>query len=270
VLAIALGALVLATTHGGVPYVAVWLTICYVAPCTVAAGCALLWPWRRPPDQLSAIRRTQLWLLICMTAMCSLVQVPVASWGYILYFAPIAILALLGIVTLRPSGPGLRPALVAGFFLAFGVAAVNPNHIALWKGTYLPSESWRRVPLAIARTGLEVSVIDANRYENVVGLLRAHSPPGGYIYAAPDCPELYFLADRRNPTRTLFDFFDDTTGRDARITRELDDHAVTAVAINMAPEFSPPVDDALRGSLSGRYPDSAVVGDFIVRWRQSN
>jgi hypothetical protein len=270
VLGVALGVLVLATMHGGVPYVVVWLTICYVAPCTVAAGCAVVWRWRRPPDDPSATRRAQLWLLICMTAMCSLVQVPVASWGYILYFAPLAILALLGIVTSRPSGAGLRPALLAGFFLVFGVVAVNPNHIALWKGTYLPRESWRRVPLAIARTGLEVSAIDANRYESVVGLLRAHSRPGGYIYATPDCPELYFLADRRNPTRTLFDFFDDTAGRDARITRALDSHGVTAVAINTTPEFSPPVDDALRGSLHDRYPDSAVVGEFIVRWRQSN
>ncbi len=269
-LALSLGSLALAAVHGGVPYVVLWLTICYVAPCTVAAGCALVWRWPWPADRPWTTRRLQLWLLLCMTAMCSLVQVPVASWGYILYFAPIAILALLAILASRPSGPGLRSAIVAGFFIVFGITAVNPNHIALWKGTYLPRASWRRVPLAIPRTGLEVNAIEADRYERIVRLLRAHSSPSGYIYAAPDCPELYFLSERRNPTRTLFDFLDDTVGRDARIARELDAHDVTAVAINTTPEFSPPVDAALGESLRGRYPDSAVVGDFVVRWRQSD
>jgi hypothetical protein len=269
-LAIALGALAFRAAHGGVPYVAVWLTIYYLAPCTVAAGCMVVWRWRRQPDHRSSILREQVWLLTCMTATCSLVQVPMASWGYILFFAPIAILAVLAIVTSRPPGPGVRSGLVAGFFLVFGVTAVNPNHIALWKGTYLPSDSWRRVPLSIDRAGLDVSAADANLYQSVVGLLRTHSRPGGYIYATPDCPELYFLADRRNPTRTLFEFFDDTAGRDARIAQELADHDVTAVAINTAPEFSPPVDADLGASLRSRYPDSAVAGDFVVRWRQGN
>ena len=266
-LAALLGLVLIVAARGGVAYVVVWLMICYLAPSTVLAGCILVWRWGPPPDGRTAARRSQLWLLICMTAMCSLVQVPVASWGYILYFAPVAILALLGIVTMRPSGSGVRPPIVAAFFAVFGVVAVNPNHIALWKGTVLPRDQWAREPLPISRTGLTVNAGDARTYEQVVALLTAHSPASGYIYAAPDCPELYFLTGRGNPTRTLFDFFDDTTGRDARIVRELDAHDVTAVAINTAPEFSSPVGPALRAQLVARYPDSAVAGDFVVRWR---
>jgi hypothetical protein len=266
-LAVILTLVLVAAASGGIPYVVVWLMICYVAPCTVLAGCVLAWHWRSVPDAETATRRTHLWLLICMTAMCSLVQVPVASWGYILYFAPIAILALLGIVTTRPSGSGARPALVAVFFIVFGVAAVNPNHIALWKGTVLPRDQWARVSLAIPRTGLTVSSGDARNYGQVVALLTAHSPAGGFIYAAPDCPELYFLAERGNPTRTLFDFFDDTTGRDVRIAGALEAHDVAAVAINTMPEFSPPIGPALNALLRARYPDSAGAGDFVVRWR---
>jgi Dolichyl-phosphate-mannose-protein mannosyltransferase len=262
-----LGLVLITAARGGVAYVVVWLMVCYLAPCTVLAGSILAWRWGPPPDGKTAAQRAQLWLLICMTAMCSLVQVPVASWGYILYFAPVAILALLGIVTMRPVGSGVRPPLVAAFFAVFGFVAVNPNHIALWKGTVLPSDQWARVPLPIPRTGLTVSAGDARTYKQVVALLAAHSPAGGYIYAAPDCPELYFLTDRRNPTRTLFDFFDDTTRRDVRIVRDLDVHDVTAIAINTTPEFSPPVGSSLRSLLVARYPDSAVAGDFVVRWR---
>jgi hypothetical protein len=262
-----LGLLLVAASRGGIPYVVVWLMICYLAPCTVLAGSLLAWQWGPPPDPKTAIQRAQLWLLVCMTAMCSLVQIPVASWGYILYFAPIAILALLGIVTMRPGGAGIRPPLVAAFFAVFGVVAVNPNHIALWKGTVLPRDQWARVSLPIPRTGLMVSAGDARTYATVVGMLTAHSVPGGYIYAAPDCPELYFLTGRGNPTRTLFDFFDDTTRRDARIMRELDAHDVTAIAINTTPEFSRPVGSALAALLRARYPDSAAAGDFVVRWR---
>jgi hypothetical protein len=203
-----------------------------------------------------------------MTAMCSLVLVPAASWGYFLYFMPIAILTLLGIVTLRPSGPGVRPAVVAAFFLVFGVVAVNPNHITLWQGIPVPRAQWPSVALGIARTGLTVSRGDAETYGELVALLTAHSPAGSYIYASPDCPELYFLAQRRNPTRTLFDFFDDTTGRDARIVRALESHHVAAVVINTTPLFSPPVTPALHAVLRDRYPDSAVAGAFVVRWRE--
>jgi hypothetical protein len=266
-LAAALSLLLVVAARGGVPYVVVWLMICYLAPCTVLGGCLLAWRWGPPPDPKTAVQRAQLWLLVCMTAMCSLVQVPVASWGYILYFAPIAILALLGIVTMRPAGSGIGPPLVAGFFAVFGVVAVNPNHIALWKGAVLPSDQWARVSLSIPRTGLTVSAGDARTYGQVVALLTAHSPPSGYIYAAPDCPELYFLTGRGNPTRTLFDFFDDTTGRDARIVRELDAHDVTAIAINTTPEFSRSVGPALEALLRARYPDSAAAGEFVVRWR---
>ena len=257
--------LALATVHGGRPYVGVWWTVSYVAPVAVLAGCVLLTAQSErvcSPD----VRREQLWLLLCMTALCSLIQVPYAGWGNIQYFGPIAILALLAIVTTRSSGAGPRSALVGGFFLAYGLAAFNPGHVTTL-GTYLPTERWPRVPLAIPRTGVVSSSTLAETYERVVQLLDAHSTPGGYIYAGPDCPELYFLAQRRNPTRTLFDFLDDSAGRDARLLRTIDSTGVTVIAINTAPGFSMPIDSAFGAGVRTRFPDSAVVDYFVVRWR---
>ncbi len=98
-------------------------------------------------------------------------------------------------------------------------------------------------------------------------LLRSHSSPGGFTYAAPDCPEVYFLSQLRNPTRTLFDFFDDSAGRGARVLRAIDSSRVRAIAINRGPLFSPPIDSTLALALRARFPDSAVADNFIVRWR---
>ncbi len=205
--------------HDGRPYLGLWTTISYVAPCTVLGGCLLVIA-RASPSQMGVVRREQLWLLLCMTAMCSLVQVPYATWGYILYFAPIPILALLAIVMTRPAGPGMRCAVAAGFFLMYGLAVVNPNQAAMVNQYWTP-EARAGVPLAIPRTGVKATVRGAARYERTVALLRAHSKPGEFIYAAPDVPELYFLSERRNPTRTLFDFIDDSAGHDARVLRAL-------------------------------------------------
>jgi hypothetical protein len=211
-------------------------------------------------------RREQLWLLVSMTALCSLVQIPYAGSYYILYFAPLAILALLAIVTSRQGGAGPRVAIAAVFFLAFGVVRVNPGHISV-VGAYAPPAEWPATPLAIPRTGLLSNAAASRRYTEVVGLLHDHSAPGGYTYAAPDCPEIYFLTQLRNPTRTLFDFLDDPRGRDARVLRAIDSTRVTAIALNSTPLFSGPIDPALAATLRARFPDSAVVGNFVVRWR---
>jgi hypothetical protein len=210
-------------------------------------------------------RQSQLWLLLCMTALCSLIQVPYAGTQYILYFAPIAILTLLALVSTRPAGVGARAAIVAGFFLFYGVASVDPGHAGA--SGMLPARRWASVPLPVARTGLMSSPVLADTYTRVVGLLRLHSGRSRFTYAAPDCPEVYYLSQLRNPTRTLFDFLDEPTGHDARVLRAIDSVGVTAIALNATPIFSRPVDSTLATGLRSRFPDSTVVANFVVRWR---
>jgi hypothetical protein len=191
---------------------------------------------------------------------------PYANWLYVLFFAPLAILALLAIVTTRPSGPGPRTALVAAFFLVYGVIALNPGQVTVI-GTRLPDDEAPRTVLNIPRTGLRTSAAEAAEYERLTALVQAHSGPGEFIYAAPDCPEVYFLAQRRNPTRTLFDFFDEPTGHDARVLRAIDSTHVRVVALNRWPLFSHRIDSALDAALRARFPNSINVGIFVVRWR---
>ena len=87
------------------------------------------------------------------------------------------------------------------------------------------------------------------------------------MYAAPDCPEVSFLAGLKNPTRSLYEFLGDSTRRTARVLRALDDHAVTAVALNQLPLFSGSLPGELLDSLAARYPRQAVLDRFVVRWR---
>jgi hypothetical protein len=88
-----------------------------------------------------------------------------------------------------------------------------------------------------------------------------------YIYAGPDAPELYFLADRQNPTRTVFEFFEQGPKQDAELLRALDRHGVSLVALNHRPRFSPPLDSSLMAALAARYPHHERIGRFEIRWR---
>jgi hypothetical protein len=247
---------------GGRPYADAWFTVKYVAPLTVVAGSVLLAGGAPGAD---ARRRSQIWLLLCAVAMCSLIQVPYAGYQYVFYFAPLAILALLAIITSRRSGIGAFAALGAGFFSVFGIACVNPGYMNT-SGEYSPRVNWPTTMLTIPRTGPRTGPKAADAYARVVQLLRSHSGPDGYTYAAPDCPEVYYLAELRDPTRTLFDFFEPPAGHTTRVLQMIDSLGIQAIAQNTTPLFSPRMDPVLVAGLRARLPDSAVVGNFIVQW----
>ena len=90
---------------------------------------------------------------------------------------------------------------------------------------------------------------------------------GAYLYAAPDCPQVYFLSGLRNPTRTFFDFFDDPKEKSDRVQRMLEEREVKVVVINRRPAFSSPMDPKLVAALEIRFPHSQPVGQFVVRWK---
>jgi hypothetical protein len=154
--------------------------------------------------------------------------------------------------------------MVVAFYIAFAVFRVNPSTIYGMGMVYMPYFPTER--LASERGGLDVARFQAVEYRYVVPLLQAHAR-GGYTWASPDAPEIYFLAGLKNPTRSLFEFFDDPVDRTARILRALDSHGVTAIVLNVRPEFSPAITKELAEELVKRYPNSANVGRFHVRWR---
>jgi hypothetical protein len=104
-------------------------------------------------------------------------------------------------------------------------------------------------------------------YEQLIPLVQSHVE-GKFIYAAPDCPEVYFLAGLQSPTRYYFDFADDPVGHTERILHALESLKVNVVVIRKIPQFSGPLSADLLRALERRYPRSEDVGFFQVRWRE--
>ena len=124
----------------------------------------------------------------------------------------------------------------------------------------------------------------ARIYQDVVAEVRSHSAPESFIYATADCPEIYFLADRGNPTRTFYDFFDadfqaDPAGRAQRILAMLDEREIKVVVLRWSGEFSGELSAELVASLQTRFPQAKhfwyypqtaqqSLPDFTVAWRE--
>jgi hypothetical protein len=101
----------------------------------------------------------------------------------------------------------------------------------------------------------------------VLDLVKAHAS-GEFIYATPDCPEIYFLSGFRNPTRTFYEAFDEEPMTAARLLDLIDRRGITVVVINLQPEFSPGLDARLERALTDRFSHSATAGRFMVRWAE--
>ena len=234
---------------------AVWYSIRPLLPLVVLVGVWLL-ARRGEAEAIAPLRRQQVLLLLAVAALGSLVVFPFSRPIYFFYIAPLAALAVLAVVASQPLPAGGRTLAGAtlALYLIFSVVDTHPSREPVQR-------------LALARGGLVVGARDAARYDSVVALLRAHTS-GDYGYAAPDCPQVYFLAGLRNPTRTIFEFLADSGAGTARVLRALDEHAVAVVALNRQPLFSGPLPSDLQDSLAARYPMADTLDQFVVRWRQ--
>jgi len=203
---------------------------------------------------------------LALFAFATLIQFPFSTPIYFCYVVPLVFLAALALTTSgRETGrAALSTTALVGLFLflaAFGVIRMNP---VFFGGRATIGEG---APLGLARSGpLRVSPSDSRLYQRVVARIR-EAGTSRYIYAGPDAPELYFLADRQNPTRTVFEFFERGPRQDGELLRALDQHAVSVVALNLRPAFSPRLDSRLMGALAARYPHHERIGRFELRWR---
>jgi hypothetical protein len=240
----------------------VWIALRLTIPVLAVAGAVFLSaPERVRP--IDAHAQWRLFLLLSVTSLASLVEFPYSSPVYFCYVAPLAVLSLLAVW--QPAGRRVAPvaAMLASFAFLFATIRSNWDPVVKIGHTDIRTNS---VPLALPRAGLWVQPDDKVDYEGVIPLVQRHAGASAYVYATPDLPEISFLAGMHNPTRTLYDFFDDTTGRVPRIVHELAAHDVRVVVITSRPAFSPRVSPALDSALTARYPASTTVGRFTVRW----
>jgi hypothetical protein len=261
-LALILGVVVVLAGWNGHVYRFAWNALFTIVPVLTAIGIVIL--HRDADGATSRPDRIRLMLLVAVMAMCSLVQFPFAAPIYLCYVLPLAFLTALAIhARLRVVPPALAM-VVGGFFLVFAVARVNTSSLKAMGVQYLAYDA--TAPLPLARAGVDVVEQQRHDYPEIARLLREHAR-GGYTWASPDSPEIYFLTGLRNATRTMFDFFDDPEHRTERVLSSLDGHGVTAVVLNRNPEFSLPISNDMYDALVLRFPASADVGHFQVRWR---
>jgi 4-amino-4-deoxy-L-arabinose transferase-like glycosyltransferase len=261
--ALALGALFVVTGHNDPAYRMVWYSVRMLLPGLVVVGVVVL-SRERAADAEDRLLRPRTMALLCVAALCNLIQFPYFVANYFCYVAPLVALAAVALSRYLQPKAALIPGALLAFFVMFAVVRTNDSTLYTMGGIYRPY--LRTMPLGLERGGLEVPVVHAEVYRRLIPLVRSRAK-GGYTWASPDCPEVYFLSGLRNPTRSLFDFFDDTTGRTKRVLEALETHGVTVIVLNARAAFSPTPPDDLVAELEKRYPFAANIGPFHVRWR---
>lgn len=262
-LSVVLAGYLVLTASDAFLYRIVWYAVRSAPPVLVLLGVVVLLK-EQSADGESALLRSRTMLILSVTALFTLVQFPFSAPIYFCYVAPlVALLAIALLPHARPMASAVPAALIA-FLIAFAVLRVNTSTL-FTMGRFHEGYP-RTASLGLARGGLDVALQQGEMYREAVTLLQRHAR-GGFTWASPDAPEIYFLSGLRNPTRTLFDFFDDDIGRTPRILTALERKGVTAIVLNAWPEFSPRVRGDFRAELERRYPFSEDVGKFRVRWR---
>jgi hypothetical protein len=249
-----------------------WLSMRTATPALVLAGIAILWT-TRSRQELSLLRQQQIMLLMSVAALCSLVQFPFAAPVYFFYAAPLVILLGMALFTSTPRPPQLALGTLTGFYLLFAVLRITPGFIYNVGGSYAPDAQIEQLTLPRAG-GLRVEAREARMYEALIPLVREHA--GGEFIYAPDTPQVYFLSGLRNPSRHYFGLTEDSleyswspsTGRGQNVLQMLDRFNVNLVAIYRGPRFSGQMLPELQEALEKRYPHSAEVDWFTVRWKE--
>jgi hypothetical protein len=260
---VALALVVYGSGSNEATYRAVWDAVRNLLP-VVAIGGVVVLASARTADARSPLLRERTMLLVAVTALCGLVQFPYSVANYFCYVAPLVALTMLALYSYAtPVTPtGRVPGLLVAFLAAFAV--LRTNHTPLQSLGFAYQPQWPLKPLALERAGIDVPVVHAIAYEALIPMLRTHAR-GGYTWASPDTPEIYFLSGLSNPTRALFEMFDDSTAN-ARVLHALDAHGVTAIVLNSLPSFSPAITREMFAQLASRYPHTQNVGPFQLRW----
>jgi hypothetical protein len=249
---------------GGIEYLygVTWASVAQAIPLVSLAGVGVL--WRRPSAERGASWE-QSFLLLSISGFASLIGFPYAAPIYFCYTAPLALLALLSTFCMVGGPPQPLGRLLALYYAGFAVLALNTQSIHELGLTAARAEPIRRLDLLRGRVLVPAS--DASDYEAVVEILVARAR-GGFTFAGPDVPEIYFLAGLRNPTRSLLDFLEPSSIGADRVLATIDEHHITAVVTNGKVKYSSPLNPRLEAGLDSRFPATRTIGRLTVRWSE--
>lgn len=202
-------------------------------------------------------------LLAAATALFSL-QVVTRSdvFHLVITLAPALCLAAWGIEQLAfAAGRRARGAraVVACAAVALALAWFWPV-----RGVFLKSPAGDARPLALDRGGSLLPKREAERLERLVAELRARAPDDASILVLPYQPMLYFLADRRNPTRWNYLWPGDQTAEDhAELVRQAQADPPAVVALASPGRMNAYAADIL-GWVDRGYEPVTQIGDVLL------
>jgi hypothetical protein len=234
----------------------VWYSAATLTPLVVLLGAAVVLAAGKRSGP-TKVQGQQIMLLICVAAVCTLVQYPWAASIYLSYSLPLTLLALVAIVATARQQPGTYVlAAVTGFYLVFGVVMLVPDYV--YEFTH---KVGRMSELHVERAG-GLRINYAANFEGLTRFLQEHSP-NGLMYAGNDCPELYFLSGLKNVTR------DDGGAPPDEVLKALQSNNLKLVVINEGPLFpASKMNPAVRAEVERKFPNSIQDGFFHVFWRK--
>jgi hypothetical protein len=240
-----------------------WEAIWSLFPLLLLVGMGLM--LRGARKGVGTLRYQHMFLVLSVTAGCSLIQYPSGGVAYFCYAAPLIILSAGAVMSALGSPPRWLLSGVFCFALSYVVFVLTPTFIYETNFVYSPEKNIARLDVSRGG-GLRIFPDEARLYKTLYTVVKEHAR-GEYIYATPDCPQVYFLNGFRNPTRTFFDYFDVGPDRTARILATIHAHNVNLVVLNNAPHFSRKVPPDLRADLEKEFPDHISIDTFEVRWK---
>lgn len=173
----------------------------------IVAGGLLLLSARR----CSVTAGSRTFAVAATLVMGAQVQFPFALDSYFLYVVPLVfsgagllVCSATTAATTRRVTSWMGRALVIGLCL-FALLELK-SVVPLGPVNGVP-RSVASIGLKLDRCGLRVERSLGEVYERLVAEIQRYTGAGEAILAGPDCPEVYFLSARRNPTRIFYDFF---------------------------------------------------------------
>jgi hypothetical protein len=241
----------------------VWLGIREVVPAAALLGCFYLFKTCDRTERAKP-QNQGLFLLISLLTLLSLIQYPFQLPLYLLFFTPVIFLTVLYYVRSAHPSYSVHYIPLVFFGLIWAVVWVNGTNFFQFGFRY---EAMGRVaPLSLQRAGISVQPDWKKIYETLIPLVRNYGGDSPYILAFPDSPEVYFLAEKKNPTRAIYDYFQPRWEWDD-LKRMLDEKNIKVVVVRNSRwvEFSKGyVSDQLLENLMKAFPRRYDLDYFLV------
>ena len=202
-----------------------------------------------------------IYLVVCTLALFTLIQFPYSFGIYFIYGFGFLIPALAFLLGSNLREVRIATQLLVMFFIGFGFFFLHPGDIRT-KGVAFTSAN-NQFEIESEKSRLRVNPADAWNYSLLLEFMR-ENPPNDRIFAGPDSPEVYFLADKKNLTPILYEFFNPKDGSETEIIRRMSGSEIQLAVINLFPEFSRPFSKEFHASLHSLFKEKQRIGKFLI------